>query len=296
MYSIDRRKLDSLDLISTNERLSKIARGIIEDVDHEVLKKNTYYDINLKYLLTKKDKLIAIKKRMEDNNATISQIYYSNLNLTKAGIEETDGMTKRCRPLLVLLDNNNTPQTTWPYIDVFSAWTWDEEEWKQAREYETNAIIYNPAKALTGYVIFENRSPYRIWDLTDSQKTPQLFITVFQDVMREEFENYEFPISHTKANLINAGIDLRFVKMFRNPVTTNQAEQGRANVGFGQYVAYQFSSAAGTIPYPEGEYKISFFLREPPLPGDTDASIALNQQAIYNFPLTKPLTILPTTP
>lgn len=292
MDVIDRRKLDSLDLIAANERLSKLARAIIEGVDHEVITKNTYYDINLKYLLDNNDKLIAIAKRIEDNNATISQIYFADVELNNAGIEETEGMTKRCRPILVLFDNNTSPQATWPYNDVYSAESWTDNQLIQARSFEQNTVVYNPTKPLRGYVIFENRSPYQIWDMTDEKKTPQLFMTVFQDTMREEFENYTFPVSKVKANLVNAGIDLKYVKQFIPPVLTNQSEQGRANVAFGQYAVFEFTAPVGSINYPYGEYKLSLFLREPPLATDNDATIAMNQRAIYNFVLTKPLSIL----
>ena len=295
MKKIDRKKLDSLDLISMNERLSKIAQAVIEDIDHEILKKNTCFDINLRYLLTKQDKLTAIFKRIEDNNATISQIFYSDLDLTTAGVEETNGMTKRCRPSLILFDNNNTPQDIWPYNDIFSVNLWNESQWLQAKEMETHPLIYNPGKLLTGYVVFENRSPYKIWDNTDVLKTPQLYVTLFQDTMREEFENYIFPVSGEKANLVNLGIDLKYIKILKTQ-TTNSAQQGRSNVGFGQYIAFKFTIPANTMPYVAGEYKISFFLREPPLASDTDAKIALNQEAIYDFVLTEPLTIMPSTP
>lgn len=292
MNVIDRRKLDSLDLIAANERLSKIARAIIEGVDHEVLTKNTYYDVNLKYLLEKNDKLIAIAKRIEDNNATISEIYFSNIDLNKAGVEETEGMTKRCRPLLVLFDNNDTPQSSWPYNDIYSAESWSEEQLAQAVSLEPNTLTYDPTKLLTGYAIFENRSPYQIWDITDKSKLPQLFMTVFQDTMRENFENYTFPESLVKANLVNAGLDLRYIKQFTKPVTTDQTEQGKAHVGFGQYLIFKFKVLPGSANYPYGEYRLSFFLREPPLPTDNDATVAMNQKAIYDFVLTKPLSIL----
>lgn len=292
MDVVDRRKLDSLDLIATNERLSKIARAIIEGVDHEVLTKNTYYDINLKYLLDKNDKLIAIAKRIEDNNATISQIYFSDLELNKAGIEETDGMTKRCRPILVLFDNNNVPQTTWPYNDIFGAESWTQEQLLQAKTLEPNTLTYDSTKLLTGYVVFENRSPYQIWDMTDPTKTPQLFMTIFQDTMREQFQNYTFPESGVQANLVHMGIDLKYVKQFCSPIATNQTEQSQPNIAFGQYIVFKFTITPGSLSHPSGEYKISFFLREPPLDTDNDAIIAMNQRAIYNFVLTKPLSIL----
>lgn len=292
MDIVDRKKLDSLDLIATNERLSKIARAIIEGVDHEVLTKNTYYDINLKYLLNKNDKLIAIAKRIEDNNATISQIYFSDLELNKAGIEETDGMTKRCRPILVLFDNNDIPQTTWPYNDIYGAESWTQEQLLQARKLEPNTLTYDAAKLLTGYAVFENRSPYQIWDMADATKTPQLFMTIFQDTMREEFQNYTFPESGVHADLVHMGIDLKYVKQFSAPVITNQTEQSQPSIAFGQYIIFKFTIAAGSILHSSGEYKLSFFLREPPLVTDNDAIIAMNQKAIYNFVLTKPLSIL----
>mgnify|MGYP003590367321 CR=1 FL=1 len=292
MDIIDRRKLDSLDLIATNERLIKIARAIIEGVDHEILTKNTYYDINLRYLLEKNDKLVAIAKRIEDNNATISQIYFSDVELNEAGLEETEGMTKRCRPLLVLFDNNNTPQTTWPYNDIYNAESWTEVQLTQAKSFEPNTLTYDPTKLLTGYAVFENRSPYQIWDMADASKTPQLFMTVFQDTMREEFENYTFPESKVKANLVNANLELKYIKQFVPPVVTNQTEQGQPNVAFGQYVIFKFKVLPGSVSYPYGEYRLSFFLREPPLPTDNDATLAMNQRAIYNFVLTKPLSVL----
>ena len=292
MDVVDRRKLDSLDLIATNERLSKISRAIIAGVDHEILTKNTYYDINLKYLLDKNDKLIAIAKRIEDNNATISQIYFADLELNKAGIEETDGMTKRCRPILVLFDNNDIPQTTWPYNDIYGAESWTSEQLSQAKALEPNTLTYDSAKLLTGYAVFENRSPYQIWDTTDATKTPQLFMTIFQDTMREQFQNYTFPESGVQANLVHMGIDLRYIKQFFNPVTTNQTEQSQPSIAFGQYIIFKFTIPAGSLTHPSGEYKISFFLREPPLVADNDAIIAMNQKAIYNFVLTKPLSIL----
>ena len=292
MDIVDRKKLDSLDLIAANERLSKIARAIIEGVDHEILTKNTYYDLNLEYLLDKNDKLIAIAKRIEDNNATISQIYFSNLELNKAGLEEADGMTKRCRPILVLFDNNNIPQATWPYNDIYSAESWTKKQLLQAKTLEPNTLIYDPTKLLTGYVVFENRSPYRIWDMTDLKKTPQLFITIFQETMREEFEDYTFPVSKVRANLVNMGIDLRYIKPFVAPITTNQTEQGQPHVAFGQYIVFKFTVPPDTLPHSYGEYKISFFLREPPLETDNDATTAMNQNAIYNFVLTKSLSIL----
>lgn len=294
MDTVDRRKLNSLDLIAMNERLSKIARSIIEGIDHEMLVKNTYYDLNLRYLLDENDKLVAIAKRIEDNNATISQIYFSDLELNSAGIEETEGMTRRCRPVLVLFDNNDTPQSVWPYNDIYSSESWTEEQLMEAKSLEANTLTYDRNKLLTGYIVFENRSPYRIWDLTDPKKTPQLFMTIFQETMREEFENYTFPESGVHANLVNMGVDLKYIKQFVDPVTTDQSEQGRAGVSFGQYLIFKFTVAPGSVPYPYGEYKISFFLREPPLSADNDAMIAMNQKAIYNFVLTKPLSILLT--
>ena len=292
MDVVDRRKLDSLDLIATNERLSKISRAIIAGVDHEILTKNTYYDINLKYLLDKNDKLIAIAKRIEDNNATISQIYFADLELNKAGIEETDGMTKRCRPILVLFDNNDIPQATWPYNDIYGAESWTLEQLSQAKALEPNTLTYDSTKLLTGCAVFENRSPYQIWDTTDATKTPQLFMTIFQDTMREQFQNYTFPESGVQANLVHMGVDLRYIKQFFNPVTTNQTEQSQPSIAFGQYIIFKFTIPAGSLTHPSGEYKISFFLREPPLVTDNDAIIAMNQKAIYNFVLTKPLSIL----